>query len=356
MLVKTATLPPLFILILLEYAMFQKYNTWDPSVDISAPEHNLLQYVAQPTVLLDDPLLLPDMPRIPKVLHFVYLAPQLNVKKDVFPAEITKSINNAERLHPDWTIVRWNNTMIRDEFADLVPLLVQIPRPMAWVANLVRYAILEKHGGIYMDTDFDVLHPLDDLVNRYSNFTVCELPKNRFRYDRSRLDDPAQHNEALHHAKRIAIHDDESTITSSENSKLVMSMAACEQVSNAVIGVAPHNPAIQHVLQTAIENTLERLSYLLGRGSYSIKWTGPPLWTISATLYDVTVLYDQTFFPCPWETRFGDCGTTNQTVGSGKHDTYAKHMWSLSWRQHKPSRRERLRGVKIDENGFVVTA
>lgn len=47
-------------------------------------------------------------------------------------------------------------------------------KKFAFVSDYVRVKVLYEYGGLYLDTDFKMLKPLDDLVNKYNNFMGFE--------------------------------------------------------------------------------------------------------------------------------------------------------------------------------------
>ena len=67
-------------------------------------------------------------------------------------------------LHPDWTYKLWtdedNLALIRERRPDLEAVYLALPRPIMR-ADLIRYVYMEQLGGLYLDTDYQVLRPFD---------------------------------------------------------------------------------------------------------------------------------------------------------------------------------------------------
>jgi hypothetical protein len=94
---------------------------------------------------------------IPKRLHYVWVG-------GPFPARYQAHVDGWRRLHPDWEITRWSEANI-----DLShPLIAKAYRLRKWstVADIARLMAVHGHGGIYLDTDIEVLQPLDSLLRQ----------------------------------------------------------------------------------------------------------------------------------------------------------------------------------------------
>ena len=99
---------------------------------------------------------------IPQVIHRVWMGGPMPLEFEAFGAD-------WERLNPGWKVRTWRErdiTQFRMVNADLFERAPQlcpekfIPR---FRSNLVRYEILERHGGVYVDCDLRPLEALPDL-------------------------------------------------------------------------------------------------------------------------------------------------------------------------------------------------
>lgn len=78
------------------------------------------------------------------------------------------------RLHPEWEMRLWTD-------ADLLGLgigereLAAVRKPSE-LSNLMRYEVLRRFGGVYVDTDVECLRPFDDLLRGVECFAALELP------------------------------------------------------------------------------------------------------------------------------------------------------------------------------------
>jgi len=248
---------------------------------------------------------------IPRILHIVYVTDGLAVnvhdgsQTDVWPPDVRRNIDNWRKLHPAWKIKLWDNAAVRQEFPDLLPLLLQI-HTMSWISNLVRYQVLERFGGVYLDTDIVPIRALDNLCRRLQNFTVCEKPA----------------------ANRFLTSEDEYRIQD------------CVLVNNCIIGSVKHHPALQDVIATSVANTAKELSEHPG-DRYKLTTTGPPVWTTSVQRHDFAVLHPSLFFPCSWNDK-SKCQVDHF---ANESHVYGMHQWKMSWLENPSSQWESDRTI-----------
>jgi len=83
-----------------------------------------------------------------------------------------------QRLHPDWEYQLWcdgdlpplRNQDIYDRAAELCPGFEGQLR-----SDIVRYELLYQFGGVWIDTDFECLKPIDDLLGGVDCFAAWEV-------------------------------------------------------------------------------------------------------------------------------------------------------------------------------------
>jgi mannosyltransferase OCH1-like enzyme len=202
---------------------------------------------------------------------------------------VRKNVEEWQILHPQWRVTLWNNTLVRQAFPDLIPILSKLGT-MSWVANILRYHIIERYGGVYLDTDIVPLRSLEPL-RKLGTFTVCENPTVKM----------------VPHLANL-------------------SMSGCIIACNAVIAATKNHPALGHVIEVSMKNTLAHLKKRKKR--YSTMISGPQPWTDSAKKHEVNILYANTFFPCRWQAK-------EKCIKSDFMDdqyVYAMHTWEKSWK------------------------
>lgn len=106
---------------------------------------------------------------IPKVIHYCWFG-----KKPKSELAI-KCIKSWEKNCPDYKIIEWNeenfdihcNKYVEDAYNE---------KKWAFITDYVRLYVMWKFGGIYMDTDVEVLKPLDIFLNNeaFSGFEAVD--------------------------------------------------------------------------------------------------------------------------------------------------------------------------------------
>ena len=95
---------------------------------------------------------------IPKVIHYCWFG------RGELPPLAKKCLDSWKKYCPDYEIKEWNE----DNFdLDSYPYVREAydKRKFAFVTDVVRLYALYHEGGIYMDTDVEVLKPLDRFLS-----------------------------------------------------------------------------------------------------------------------------------------------------------------------------------------------
>lgn len=102
---------------------------------------------------------------IPKIIHYCWFGQ--NEKN----AEVINCLRSWERFFPDWTIVEWNEKTFPLELACDYVKEAADAGAWAFVSDYVRLWALESQGGIYFDTDVEVIRPFNEILDY--RFFVC---------------------------------------------------------------------------------------------------------------------------------------------------------------------------------------
>lgn len=203
---------------------------------------------------------------IPPVLHRIWLGGQ--------EPEWTRGFAQSwAAQHPQWELRQWGD----GDLASLFPLANQdifdraeeiAPDHVGQLrSDVLRYELLHRFGGVYVDTDFECLRPLDALLDGVDCFAAWEV----------------QHR----------------------------------WIGNTILGCAPGHPAIATVIGGLAGNVRRRM------GSRPNKLTGPQyiskLWK---TRRDVTVFDQRLFYPYSWSE------VEQHGPGDSFPDAYAIHHWA----------------------------
>ncbi len=94
---------------------------------------------------------------IPKKIHYCWFggAP--------LPDLVQKCIASWQEHCPEYEIIRWDESNFDLNCCDYVKEAYQAQK-WAFVSDVARLYALVTYGGIYMDTDMELLKPLDDIL------------------------------------------------------------------------------------------------------------------------------------------------------------------------------------------------
>ncbi len=173
------------------------------------------------------------------------------------------------RLHPQWDHILWTernlpklrNQELYDRAGELCPGFEEQLR-----SDVARLEILYEHGGVYIDTDFEVVRPIGGLLEGIRAFAAWEIQD--------------------------------------------------EVLNNAIIGCEPHNPFVQRLIEHL------PASVLSGRSVRPSKISGPHYLTAQYRGHEaeLTVFPECWFYPY----RCNELGRANERFP----DAYAIHHWA----------------------------
>lgn len=106
---------------------------------------------------------------IPKIIHYCWFGgkPKSELAK--------KCILSWKKFCPDWEILEWNEDNFDISAAPLYVRQAYEAGRWAFVTDYVRLVGLTKMGGVYMDTDVEVIRPLDPYLH-HRGFAGFEAP------------------------------------------------------------------------------------------------------------------------------------------------------------------------------------
>ena len=111
------------------------------------------------------------MAKIPHIIHYCWFG------KNPMPRAAEECMASWRRQMPEWEIRRWDEGGFDIAKAPLYVRQAYDAKKYAFVSDYVRLWALEKFGGLYMDVDFMVYRPFDELMDRYSAFAGYEGSK-----------------------------------------------------------------------------------------------------------------------------------------------------------------------------------
>ncbi len=95
---------------------------------------------------------------IPKIIHFCWLS------DEPYPESIQKCMNSWKEKLPDYEIWKWDFKRFPKGSAKWVDQAFE-KRKYAFAADYIRLYALSNYGGIYLDSDVEVLKSFDDLLH-----------------------------------------------------------------------------------------------------------------------------------------------------------------------------------------------
>lgn len=108
---------------------------------------------------------------IPKVIHYCWFG------RNPLPKMAVKCIASWKKYLPEYEIKEWNE----DSFdVNIIPYTkdAYADGKYAFVSDYARFWILYHYGGVYFDTDVEVIKPMDDIIER-GPFMGLEIPGER---------------------------------------------------------------------------------------------------------------------------------------------------------------------------------
>lgn len=107
---------------------------------------------------------------IPKIIHYCWFG------GNPLPKAAKDCINSWKKHCPDYQIIEWNESNF-DVNSNLYTKQAYENKKWAFVTDVVRLYALCNYGGIYMDTDVEVIQPLDRFLTHHG-FSGFEDPEN----------------------------------------------------------------------------------------------------------------------------------------------------------------------------------
>ena len=99
---------------------------------------------------------------IPRIIHYCWFG------HDAMPELALRCIESWHKFMPDYEYRLWNEDTF-DINSSPYTQEAYIAGRFAFVSDVVRLVALYEYGGIYMDVDFEVYKPFDDLLSILAN-------------------------------------------------------------------------------------------------------------------------------------------------------------------------------------------
>ncbi len=107
-----------------------------------------------------------ETPEIPKIIHYCWFGGK------PLPLLAKKCIDSWKKFLPEYEIKQWDESNFD---VNIIPYTSQAyeAKKYAFVSDYARLWLLYKYGGLYFDTDVEVIKPLDNIISSGA-FMGCE--------------------------------------------------------------------------------------------------------------------------------------------------------------------------------------
>ena len=95
---------------------------------------------------------------IPKIIHYCWFG------RNPLPKTAEKCIRSWKKCCPDYEIIRWDESNFDVNCNEYCREMYEQEK-WAFLTDYVRLRVVYENGGIYLDTDVEVIKPLDDLLH-----------------------------------------------------------------------------------------------------------------------------------------------------------------------------------------------
>ncbi len=106
-------------------------------------------------------------PIIPKHIHQIWIGGPL-------PEVFKKYIDTWKQMHPDWGYTLWTDENVHELFPLHNQSYYDESEGMGVKSDLLKWEIIYRFGGVYVDVDYECLQPLDELHHLYDFYTAYQ--------------------------------------------------------------------------------------------------------------------------------------------------------------------------------------
>ena len=109
---------------------------------------------------------------IPKIVHYCWLS------GDPYPNKINKCLESWKQTLPDYNFILWDTVRFNVDSVRWVKEAYSVKK-YAFASDYIRFFALYNYGGIYLDTDVEVIKNFNDLLacQSFMGFEYSGLPE-----------------------------------------------------------------------------------------------------------------------------------------------------------------------------------
>ena len=95
---------------------------------------------------------------IPKIIH------QIHIGGSELSNQEKEWQDSWKKLNPEWEHIMWDDLKIEQDLSITYPKILKNCKNYSEKSDILRFEILYQYGGLYVDTDFECLKPIDALL------------------------------------------------------------------------------------------------------------------------------------------------------------------------------------------------
>lgn len=146
-----------FTFLMLQYYSLFIIQELDMIKELDGVETYVYSFIAEKNPVPKFKLRETKAPQIPKIIHYFWIG------ESPIPEGDKKNIESWKRFCPDYEIIEWNESNYDFSKYRYVQEALERKQYM-YATDAPRKDVLYQYGGIYLDTDVELLRPLDDLL------------------------------------------------------------------------------------------------------------------------------------------------------------------------------------------------
>lgn len=146
-----------FTFLMMPYYSLHFIRHLDQMVELNGVETYVYSFIAEKSPVQRFQLRETKNPQIPKIIHYFWIGDSSISEED------KKNIESWKRFCPDYEIIEWNESNYDFSRYRYAREALEKKQYM-YATDAPRKDVLYQYGGIYLDTDVELLKPLDDLL------------------------------------------------------------------------------------------------------------------------------------------------------------------------------------------------